>query len=122
MHANITGTKTAVAGRSGTLKRFVATPKTTASAMKSSDAVATSGERTNVSATWRVNSAQTRTSVLQQKSRKRSLPGRPRTVSITDAIERPSWRTESQSETMSWTAPMKMQPSTTHATTAPQPK
>ena len=122
MHANITGTKTIVAGRSGTLRRFTARPKTTASAMKSSDAVATAGAFTNVSATWRVNSAQTSTSVLQQKSRKRILPGRPRTVSITDAIERPSWRTESQSETMSWTAPMKMQPSTTQATTAPQPK
>ena len=37
-------------------------------------------------------------------------------------MERPPWRTERKSDTMSCTAPMKMQPIITQATTAPQPK
>ena len=74
MQPNMTGTNTSVAARTGTWSRFTMTPKTTASAMKSSEAEATSGWWTNVTATWRVNSAQTRISVDQQKTRNSVLP------------------------------------------------
>ncbi len=104
-----------------TLSLFTASPKTIASAMKRSEDDATPGAATNVPAIWRVNSVTTRTSVDQEKSKKRILPGLPSIVPIIVPIDSPSCRTERNIAIISCAEPMNMQPRIIHSATDAQP-